>query len=172
MINFTQFKAKHTTQRQWNKILKKIMILVWRMQMLKSCRKMLTELESHMNATNATMLFQGRKFEDTFENGHWRKINATNATMHLIRQAIWGDIWKIIVSESKTNATNVIMHPPMQALWGHIWKRTVEKSQTNATNATMPLLRQTIWDNIWKRTVEKSQRNATNVIMLLLGQAF
>ena len=42
--------------------------------------------------------FWGRQFEDTFENAHWRKkINATNATMHLIRQAVWGDIWKIIV---------------------------------------------------------------------------
>ena len=32
----------------------------------------------------------------------------------------------------KTNATSVTLHRLRQATWGHIWKRTVEKSQSNA----------------------------------------
>ena len=51
-----------------------------------------------------------------------------------------------------------------QAIWGHIWKHTVEKSQRNATNVTLPLLGQALWGDILKHTVEKSQTNATNEI--------
>ena len=62
------------------------------------------------------------------------QTNATNETMPLLGQAIWGNIWKYTVEKSQTNATNVIMHPPGQTVWGRIWKRTVEKSQTNAAS--------------------------------------
>ena len=85
--------------------------------------------------------------------------------MHLLRQAIWGNIWKDTVEKRQTNATNATMHPLGQAIWGHIWRHTVEKSQTNAINVTLLALRQAIWGIIWKFTVEKSQTNATSVIM-------
>ena len=55
------------------------------------------------------------------------------------------------MEKSQTNATNVTMHLLRQAIWGHIWKHTVEKNQVNATNVTLPLLRQSIWGHIWNR---------------------
>ena len=48
--------------------------------------------------------------------------------------------------EIQTNATNMTMPLLMQAIWGHIWKRTVEKSQTNAVSVIMHVLGQAIWD--------------------------
>ena len=50
-------------------------------------------------------------------------------------------IWKHTVS---TNATNVILYILKQVIWGNIWKDAAEKSQTNATNLTMALLQQNI----------------------------
>ena len=142
MINLTQFEAtirvKHNTQRQWSKILK-IATLVWRMQMWKSWGKILTMT---LNQTNAT-----------------------NVTMHLPMQAIWGHIWQSTVEKSQINATYVILHPLWQEIWGNIWQRTVEKSHTNVTSVTMPLLKQAVWEDINKRTAEKSRTNATNVTM-------
>ena len=38
-------------------------------------------------------------------------INVTNATILLLRHAIWGIIWKRTVEKSPTNATNVTMRP-------------------------------------------------------------
>ena len=78
------------------------------------------------------------------KRGNWSQLNATNVTMHFLRQAIWGHIWKNTVKRSQTNATNANFHPLMRALWGHIWKDTMEKSWTSAANVTMPLIRQAI----------------------------
>ena len=41
-------------------------------------------------------ILSGRQLEDTFENAHWTKVktHTTSSTMHPMRQAIWGDIWK------------------------------------------------------------------------------
>ena len=44
-----------------------------------------------------------------------------------------------------------------QAIWGHIWKRTLEKNKINATNATMHLIRQAVWGDIWKIIVYESK---------------
>ena len=119
-------------------------------------------------------IFSGRKFEETFENAQWRKIIQMQpmwlCNLHLLRQAIWGYIWKCTVEKSHSNATNAIRHCLKQAIWGDIWKRTVEKSQTNATNVTLHPLRQAIWGDIWKHTVEKSPTNATNVTLHPLAQ--
>ena len=41
----------------------------------------------------------------------------------------WGLIWKRTVAKSQTNATNVTLHPLRQAICGGIWKHTVEKRQ-------------------------------------------
>ena len=38
------------------------------------------------------------------------------------------------MAKSQTNATNVTMHPLRQTIWGDIWKYTVEKSQTEVTS--------------------------------------
>ena len=100
------------------------------------------------------------------------QTNATNVTLHLLGQVIWGDIRKHTLEKSQINAINVTLHPHRQAIWGGIWKHIVEKSQASATyldrvpawlglgnltKPTMPLLMQAIWGYIWKRTVEKSQ---------------
>ena len=69
--------------------------------------------------------------------------------------------------KNQTNATNATIHLLMQAFWGDTWKRTVEKRQTNAINATMPLLKQAIWGDICKRTAEKNQTTAINATMHL-----
>ena len=72
-------------------------------------------------------------------------------------QAIWGDIWKYTVEKSQTNATNVTLHHLKQAIWGHIWKHTVAKSQTSVANVITHPLVQAIWEHIWKYTVGKTQ---------------
>ena len=38
--------------------------------------------------------------------------------LHLLGQAIWGDIWRHTVEKRQTNATNVTMHPLREAIWG------------------------------------------------------
>ena len=78
-------------------------------------------------------IFSSRPFEATFENAQWREksnkcnqynfassragnlmrhlkmhsreksINATNATRHFSKQAIWADIWKCTVKSNKCN---------------------------------------------------------------------
>ena len=73
-------------------------------------------------------LFSGTEFEGSFENAQWRKVK------QMQRMRLW------ILNKSKTNATNVTLPLLRQAIWGHIWKRTVEKSQINAANVTLPLL--------------------------------
>ena len=62
-------------------------------------------------------IFLGRQFEDTFENA---QTIATNVTLNLLKQAIWGNIWKRTVEKSQIDATNVTLHPLIQALLGHI----------------------------------------------------
>ena len=48
------------------------------------------------------------------------------------------------------NVSNVILHLLMQAVWGNIWKHTVEKSQTNAISVIVHRLGHTIWQHRWK----------------------
>ena len=68
-------------------------------------------------------------FDDTFKNAQWRKKkNATNVTMHPLRQAIWEHIWQHTVEKSQTSAVNVNFDPLLQTLWRPISKYTVEKS--------------------------------------------
>ena len=44
-------------------------------------------------------------------------------TLHPLKQAISGYIWKHTVEKNQTNVT-------LPCVWGYIWKRTVKKSQT------------------------------------------
>ena len=91
--------------------------------------------------------------------------------MHLLMQAICGDIWKFTPEKSHTNVTNAAMHLLTHKVWGSIPKFTLEKSWTNATNVTLLLLMQAIYGNILKFTLGKSQTNATNATMHLFGHA-
>jgi len=84
------------------------------------------------------------------------QTNATNVTLLLLGQAIWGHIWKRTVGKIKTNATNVTLHPFRQAIWGDTWECTVEKSQTNATNVTLHLLGQAIWGHTCYTKIPKN----------------
>ena len=121
------------------------------------------------------------------------QTNVTNATMHLLGQAIWVHIQKHTLEKSQnkcsqcdfafSRAGDLRRHLKTHSgeksykcnqcdfassyakFWEHIWKRTVGKRQTNATSATMPSLMQAIWGSIWKCIVEKSQTNATSVIL-------
>ena len=43
-------------------------------------------------------------------------------TLHPLRQAVWGLIWKYTAAKSQINATSVAMHPFGQANWWHTWK--------------------------------------------------
>ena len=94
---WTNHSAKHNTQGQWSKILT-IVTLAWRMQMWKSWRKILT------------MSCRDKKSH----------INATSATLHLLIQAVWGDIWKRTVEKSRTTATNVTLPLIGHTCWGYI----------------------------------------------------
>ena len=57
------------------------------------------------------------------------KLSQKNVTLHLLLQAISGDIWKHTEEKSQTNTTNKTMYPRVQTIWGHIWKHTVKRSK-------------------------------------------
>jgi len=124
------------------------------------------------NATNVTIALPRQIIWGDIWKGTVEKsqTNATNANLHRFRQGIWRHIWKRTVEKSLTNATNANLHPIMQGLKGHIWKHTAEKSWTNATNVSIHPPRQVIWGRIWKHTVEKSQTNVTYVTLHPLVQ--
>ena len=91
--------------------------------------------------------------EETYEFPQWRQVkNAVSVTMHPLKLAIWGDIWKRTVEKNLRNAISVNLHPLRQDIWGCISKRTVVKRQTIATNVTMNFLKQLFWRHIWKYT--------------------
>ena len=46
--------------------------------------------------------------------------NAISVVINLFELTFWEDIFKHTVGRSKTNATNVTLHPLRQALWEHI----------------------------------------------------
>ena len=60
---------------------------------------------------------------------HSKKTNANSVILYLIRQEIWGDIWKHTVEKSQTNVTSVIthLHPNVHIIWGLIWEHRMEK---------------------------------------------
>ena len=99
--------------------------------------------------------------------------NATNATLYLFGQTIWGDSWKKRTSATICDFPSiqagdfrkhlktplgemqpfVTLHLFMQAIWENIWKLPQVKKCKNATNATLHLFGQTIWgDSRKKRT--------------------
>ena len=94
-----------------------------------------------------------------------KKTNANSVILYLIRQEIWGDIWKHTVEKSQANATNATLLSLWQVIWRDIWKHTVEKSQINVTSVTMHPIMHKVWKFIWLNIVEKSQTNAASVTM-------
>ena len=100
------------------------------------------------NPTNAILcVLSCKQFEETFEITQWRKVK-----------------------QMQTLQCIVTMHPLKQAIWGHIWKHTLETNRTNATNATMRRLIQSIWGNIWKHTHRRFNisRGQTILCMVLI----
>ena len=61
------------------------------------------------------------------------QINATNATMPLLMQAIWENIWKYTPEKSHTNATNVTMSLLMLFFF-QITSRLVDRFMPNKCN--------------------------------------
>ena len=78
--------------------------------------------------------------------------DATKATMHVLKQVVWGDIWKPL--KYHTNNTNVTWNLPSRNIWGV----TLDKNKTNATNVTFHLFRGVIWEDIWKATLGRTQK--------------
>ena len=70
-----------------------------------------------------------RAFENLFEKNTVKKPNKCSVISYLIRQEIWGDIWKHTVEKSQTNVTSVIthLHPLVHIIWGLIWEHRMEK---------------------------------------------
>ena len=64
-------------------------------------------------------MLSGRRFEHSFQNAQWRKAkkNATIATMHSLRQVIWGGIWKGTLEKRQTNANIATLDPHRQVIW-------------------------------------------------------
>ena len=65
-----------------------------------------------------------------------KERSATNVTLYLLGQAVWGNIWKHTLEKNQTNATSVTLHHLEKAIWVSIWKRIVEKRHTIATSVT------------------------------------
>jgi len=106
-----------------------------------------------------------KQFEETQIMGT-NQLNVTNATIPLLRQAIWGHIWK---STDKCNQKYDYAFSLAGSLRTYLKTHSGEKSQTNATSVTMPLLVQVFWGHICKRTVGKRKTNATNATMTQAG---
>ena len=85
--------------------------------------------------------------------GIW-KWNILNHTVGKTAKCNKCDLTSI---RANKNAINATLHVLIQVIWVNIWNHTVEKSQINATNVTLPLFGQTIWGDISKHTVEKSE---------------
>ena len=125
-------------------------------------------------------LYSGKQFEETFENTQWRKVkNAINATLPVLIQVIWVNMWNHTLGKNQINATNVTLDLFVQTkiqsmrlclyclskhLKSHIGEKsnkcndcdfTSIRANKNAINATLPVLIQDIWENIWNHTVEK-----------------
>ena len=97
------------------------------------------------------------------------QTNATSVTLHLVRQVIWGYIWRHTVEKTQTYATSVTLRPLMYIFWGHIWKRSGEKLK-KCDRCDLHHFRRAIWTAIWKHTVEKSQTNITNLTLHIFVQ--
>ena len=105
-----------------------------------------------------------------------------NVTLHLLRQVIWGDIWKRTVEKNEINANNETLHLLRQLSFLALffrksivqWKKSNKCYQYDFASSHKSHLRrhlkshsqtflgQTIWGHIWKRTVERGQTNITN----------
>ena len=97
--------------------------------------------KSQINAMNVTLvyLYLGKQFEETFENTQWRKVkNAINATLPVLIQDIWVNIWNHTVGKSQINAMNVTLallaQTKMQSMrlclfWLKIFEKTFEITQ-------------------------------------------
>ena len=95
-----------------------------------------------------------RRFEKTFENHLMEKfrISATLVTLHLFKQVIWKDTWKLTFRKTTH----------MQLMWLCIcsirrFEKTfenhlMEKFCTSATIATLHLLKQAIWEDMCNLT--------------------
>ena len=57
---------------------------------------------------------------------------------------LWAHV-KTHIWENDTYATNVTLHIFNQAIWGDMWTQTFQKNRSHATNVTLHLLKQAIW---------------------------
>ena len=120
-----------------------------------------------------------RQFEKMFENHLMEKfcISATLVTLHLFKQVIWKDTWKLTFEKTthmqlmwlcicsirrfeKTfeNNNGEILHicnscdfASVQAgdLRRHV-KTNIWENHTHATNVTLHLVKWAIWEDVWK----------------------
>lgn len=111
-----------------------------------------------MNTSSSQLSYlnQAGKKEDSCSGWRKKRINTTNAILHLFGQQI-----------KHSTATNVILHRSRQQNWNN--KFTQVKDRSNASDATMHKFRHQIWNGIWKLTQAKDSSNAPNAIMHPLG---
>ena len=95
------------------------------------------------------------------------QTNVTNTTLHLLRQAYQGVIWKLTLKKNCFNSTNVTMN----LFWQAIWKPPLGKNHFNASNATLHLLKQAIWGHIWNLSKETHHSRETTATMHLFRNA-
>ena len=63
--------------------------------------------------------------------------------------------WEHSGDEPNKYNLNATMHPLRQEIWGHIEKGIAEKSHTNAIDVNLNFYVETFWGNIWKHRAEK-----------------
>ena len=57
---------------------------------------------------------------------------------------LWAHV-KTHIWENDTYATNVTLHIFSQAIWGDMWTQTFQKNRSHATNVTLHMFKQAIW---------------------------
>ena len=143
--------------------------------------KLTFEKNTHMQLL-WVFICSSRRFEKTFENYLLEKFrtSATIVTLHLFRQTIWDNMWKLtfektthmqlmwlcicsirrfektfenhLVGKFRISTTIVTFYLIKQAIWGHMKTHIWE---INTANVTFSLFKQPIWEDMWKLTFGK-----------------
>ena len=100
-------------------------------------------------------------FFNSFEQTQWREVKKCHQCDRTsIRAGNLKKISKHILGKSRTNAIYVNMHLLNQAIWGDLWKHIMERNQRNVTNSILHLIKQFFegtFQNLKRREVKQMQ---------------
>ena len=102
-------------------------------------------------SSNASDLVKHLKTHSGEKSKKCNQCDFASSYAHHLRRHL-----KMHSGESLKKCTDVTMPLLRQALWGHIWKYTVEKSQTNAKTGYLRRVFLTIWKcllDIWNKII-------------------